>query len=305
LPPPDPPPLARARAAVLTAAGQLGLDVTGLRPLHMLSNAVYLLPAADAVARVALTPGSAARVRRAIAVTRWLTSLDYPCVRPLDVDQPVVVGDDADGAVVSLWRYLPQPTDAGLPEPAALGRLLRDLHALPASPVGLPTVTPLARLSAAIEADTSALSGPDRDWLLARGDDLLNAYQQLDPPLGHGLVHGDAHLGNVLLDAARGRPVLADWDPVAYGPREWDLVLIAGDDRFGLPAADRAAFAAAYGYDVTTWPQWTILRDLRELHSLAAYIRLAPTVPAAAAELNHRIGSLRTGERHTVWHALD
>jgi aminoglycoside phosphotransferase (APT) family kinase protein len=270
----------------------------------MLSSAVYLLPAADTVARVALAPGSADRVSRAIQVTRWLTSLDYPCVQPLDVDQPAVVGDDAGDAVVSLWRYLPQPADAGLPQPAALGRLLRDLHALPASPIPLPTVEPLTRLYSAIEADTSALSRPDRDWLLARGNDLLNAYQQLDPPLGHGLVHGDAHLGNVLRDTTRGRPVLADWDPVAYGPREWDLVLIAGDDRFGLPATDRAAFAAAYGFDVTTWSQWTILRDLRELHSLAAYIRLAPSVPAAAAELDHRIGTLRTGDRGTVWHAL-
>jgi aminoglycoside phosphotransferase (APT) family kinase protein len=268
----------------------------------VLSNAVYLLPAADAVARAALTPDALPRVRRAVQVTRWLASLGFPCVQPLEVDQPAVVADPHGEVVVSLWRYVPRPPGVAPPSAEAFGRLLRRLHALPAPPVSLPPMRPMARLDAAVEAG-GTLGDADRAWLLERRRTLLSAFQ-LDSPLGHGLVHGDAHLGNLLPSAGPAGMVLADWDSVVDGPREWDLVLIAANDRFGRSAADRAAFARGYGYDVTTWPGWTVLRDLRELHSLAAYLRLAPTDPPAAAELQHRLESLRSGDRSVVWHAL-
>jgi hypothetical protein len=48
----------------------------------------------------------------------------------------------------------------------------------------------------------------------------------------------------------------------------------------------------------------TLLRDITELHSLGAYIRLAPTKPAAAEQLRHRLRSLRAGDRAMVWHAV-
>ncbi|MEU1960047.1 hypothetical protein [Nocardia sp. NPDC019304] len=47
-----------------------------------------------------------------------------------------------------------------------------------------------------------------------------------------------------------------------------------------------------------------MLRDITELHSLGAYIRLAPTKPAAAEQLRHRSRSLRTGDKAAVWQAI-
>ena len=44
-------------------------------------------------------------------------------------------------------------------------------------------------------------------------------------PLVRGLIHGDAHISN-LMRAASGEIVLGDWDHVATGPGEWDLVQI-------------------------------------------------------------------------------
>jgi len=214
--------------------------------------------------------------------------------------------DDADLLAEVLTRMATRPlavrARTARPSTEAFGRLLRRLHALPAPPVSLPPMRPMARLDAAVEAD-GTLGDADRAWLLERRRTLLSAFQ-LDSPLGHGLIHGDAHLGNLLPSTEPAGMVLADWDSVVDGPREWDLVLIAGNDRFGMSAADRAAFAHGYGYDVTTWPGWTVLRDLRELHSLAAYLRLAPTDPPAAAELRHRLASLRSGDRNVAWHAL-
>jgi thiamine kinase-like enzyme len=40
-----------------------------------------------------------------------------------------------------------------------------------------------------------------------------------------GLIHGDAHGGN-LMRAESGEIILGDWDHVADGPREWDLIQI-------------------------------------------------------------------------------
>lgn len=46
------------------------------------------------------------------------------------------------------------------------------------------------------------------------------------------------------------------------------------------------------------------LRDITELHSLGAYIRLAATKPAFADELRHRIQSLRTGDTSVRWRSI-
>ncbi|MGH3568037.1 MAG: hypothetical protein ACRDRH_18795 [Pseudonocardia sp.] len=59
-----------------------------------------------------------------------------------------------------------------------------------------------------------------------------------------------------------------------------------------------------YRRHIRARPERTVLRDITELHSLSAYIRLAPHKPAAADELRHRIQSLRTGDTSARWHAI-
>ncbi len=182
--------------------------------------------------------------------------------------------------------------------------MIRRLHALPDPPFTLPATRPTARLAAALEADSESLTDADRRWLWDRMSELNERYARLDTPLGAGLIHNDAHLGNLLASAATDGWVLGDWDRVSTGPREWDLVPTANDGRFGLPAPQRVAFSAAYGYDVTAWPGWLVLRDLHELHSLAAYIRAAAGKPTAAEELRWRLDSLLRGDRARTWHAV-
>ena len=101
---------------------------------------------------------------------------------------------------------------------------------------------------------------------------------------------------NLLHDPATDRWVLIDFDHAAQGPRELDL-LFAVPDHFQEPAAARDSFTRAYGYDLLHWPGWITLRDISKAHSLASYIRRAPTAPAAAAELAHRLHSLRVVDR--------
>lgn len=72
--------------------------------------------------------------------------------------------------------------------------------------------------------------------------------------------------------------------------------------RFGRTPAERQAFTAAYGYDVTTWPGFPVLREMRDLHTLGSYIRLADGGnEQAATQLSLRIDTLKCGEVNAQW----
>src|ERR1700733_4527305 len=75
-----------------------GIDATGARLLRIGSNAVYRLKA-PIIARISRPGADAGQVRRTVAVARWLQSVDYPAVRAVDVDQPVVI----DRHVITFW----------------------------------------------------------------------------------------------------------------------------------------------------------------------------------------------------------
>ncbi|MEV6325976.1 aminoglycoside phosphotransferase family protein [Nocardia sp. NPDC051787] len=281
-----------------------GLDTTDAQLIHHRSNAVYLLPWASqhgAIARLA--PDTELRQKRArvsIAVTRWLSeqAAEPISLLPLSGEQPVITA----GAIATFWPYCPVSTPASLTDVAVL---LRRLHDQPRPPFPIPEYRPLHRLREALALDErrkqSALSADDRQWIHKRADDLVDAYDSAQFPMGRGVVHADAHTENVVLDD--GEWVLIDWDQCCIGPRELDL--ISGlPDHFQRPDAERREFLDAYGYHLLSWPGWRLLRDIAELHSIASYIRLAPHKPAAARQLGARVRSLRSGNRSVRWQAV-
>jgi hypothetical protein len=293
------PVLARYQAALNAACAQAGLDARDAVVLHVRANAVYHLPREQAVARIRLTPGGSDTVLRrftaAIAVTRWLGRQRFPAAEPLDLDQPVSV----TGHVATFWKYVTITGEARR-DPAALAHLVRRLHSLPTPAVPVPPANLLGSLRADLE-DSSAVTAAERRWLLARADGLEQQYQHTRSVLGTGLVHGDAHAGNLL--HTRGGVMLGDWDSVSYGPRELDLVPTSLWFRFGRPQAEWDQFCAAYGVSPGSLSSLPLLQRLRELHGLAAYVRNAAN-PAFRAELTKRITSLRTGNQARPWRAL-
>ena len=123
--------------AILHAAcAQAGLDSSSAAPLHRHATSVWLLRDLDVVARIDHS-GDHRRAERAVTITRWLAAQDFLATEPIDVDQPVEV----DGTVVTFWRHYPQD-DRPAPGAAALGALLRQLHALPQPPVRSMTTSP-------------------------------------------------------------------------------------------------------------------------------------------------------------------
>lgn len=241
---------------------------------------------------IRLAPASDAHAQyTALHLTRWLLSHGVKVTQPLDVDQPVI----HSGYAATFWRYYDQGHGRGEPPAHHLGSLLRQLHTVMGSPpVELPTYQPLASLERAIAASRH-LSVEDRTWLTHRRAELLHAYHRLEFPLGWGLIHADAYPGNTLWDGDQVR--LSDWDEAAYGPRELDLAnTVHGQRRFGRTHSEVAAFIGAYGHDPRKWPGLTVLLDMRDLHTLGAYIRRAETGdPTATTQLAHRIQTLRRG----------
>jgi aminoglycoside phosphotransferase (APT) family kinase protein len=283
----------QAVIAATEAAARQGLATTGARPLRIGENAVVLLPSAGALARVMPHSDLLDHVRHELRVAEWLQSAGVPVTRPL-LDEPVVVGD----RVVSLWEYLDDAVPADLVTLAA--SLLR-LHSV-ARPDGslLSRVEPFARFEARL-ASAQALDSADRRFLLEFRDQLAARWQRTAFDLPEAVLHGDAHMEN-LLKTSSGRLAFVDLENVALGPPEWDLTLTALYYECGWFSAHQyAGFVKEYGFDVRSGRAWPVLREIRMLRMTTWLAQTAGEFPDRQAQLRHRIAGLRDGSAPQGW----
>ncbi|TDB84319.1 hypothetical protein E1264_25075 [Actinomadura sp. KC216] len=78
----------------------------------------------------------------------------------------------------------------------------------------------------------------------------------MPPELDHGLIHGDAHTGNVI--PVRGGFVACDWDSVSLGPRAQDLIL-ASTASFASAAPEAPGWRCAP--PAASTPNWNTTRE--------------------------------------------
>lgn len=292
--------------ALRQASAAVGLDAAGARLIHHYSNAIYLLPAQNIVARITYGHDAAERVARSQAIVRWLTRQQrFPATEPLDDVGPVTV----NGAAVSFWVFYPQPDKAPPLTSGHLAVLLRLLHRAGTPPVSLPSWVPLESLHATLEdrARSAALTDEERAWGMSRITEVRDEIAGLDWPLGTGLIHGDAWAGN-LLSCPGTRPaevVLGDWDWVCFGPREVDLIPTwHAAARYGKPESWVTEFARAYGYDLGRWDGYRVLMVMRDLVQLTGPIRRASDSEPHRLALRQRLDDLRAGDITSAWKAL-
>ncbi len=279
-----------------TACDTAGLPVRHARLIRAHSNAVYLLPEVDVIARISSNEHEGLRGRASLAITRWLADHDIPVTEPA-LDHAV----DVANTTVTFWRYYPQH-DRPEPPHSALGQILRRLHALPAPPLHLPDYQPLLGLTTVLESDAAnVLTDQDRRWLTDRAEELISNYHTLPTLLGRGMVHGDAYTGNTLWDNDVVR--LGDWDEASIAPRELDLANTIQSARFGTTNHTVEEFLRAYGTHLTNQPLLQSLVRMRDLHTLTGYIRRAHRGDQPAhEELDQRIASLRN-KTARIWHS--
>jgi aminoglycoside phosphotransferase (APT) family kinase protein len=211
-------------------------------------------------------------------------------------DQPLVV----DGHPVTFWHFVaPQPDR---PTIVDLALILRRFHALPASPCDLPPFDPLVTVRRRLDRGIG-LAESDHRFLESRCAAIDEQLPEIAYRLPPGPIHGDAHTGNLLGGA--GAAVLTDFEVAAVGPREWDLVPVAvGRSRLGITAELWEGFVAAYGFDVSAWSGYPVLREARELGMTTWLAQNAGESEAIAREVALRMRCLRDGDQDREWTAF-
>jgi hypothetical protein len=285
-----------------------GLNPHGARLIHHYVNAVFHLPSEAAVARIT-AHGSPAYAATARAVCDWLVNEhDFPATRPLPNAPPVTVAD----AAITFWVYYPQAEPAPPVASGHLADLLKGLHNLPDPPHSLPAWRPLTSLETTVRAidKPDVLTEADRVWLLEEISDIRARLADLDWPLGHGLIHGDAWAGNLLWESAdepsgtAARPLLGDWDGVARGPREIDLIPTwHAATRYGRGPTWAEAFTAHYGYDLSSWAGYPVLARMRDLVQLTGPLRRTRCGSVFERVLHQRLAGIRARDT-SIWTAL-
>ncbi|NKY96645.1 phosphotransferase family protein [Nocardiopsis alborubida] len=282
----------RILSQALAHAG-LNRSLATASPIRIGENAVIGFP--DLVARIA-RPGQEQAARREVVVARWLTDHGFPVTTPLDVEQPIVV----EGRAVTFWEVLPEHTSGTVKDVAYL---LRGLHSLPVpTHLALGELDPFVRLPQRID-DAVGLAPDDVVWLRNRLESLREAWSQLPDGRQHTVVHGDAWIGNVARHAHGS--VLLDLERCSVGPPEWDLVSTAIKTN-SVPWLDQEqydCFVRVYGgHDVTDWPGFTVMRDLRELRMTLYFVQHS-SQERMRTEAQLRIDCLRgrRGKRPWPW----
>lgn len=272
------------------ASAAAGVNSDGVEVIRLAENAIYRLRG-GVVARISRT-GQSLTAAKEVNVARWLQDSDVPAVRVIpDIEQPVHV----DGRTVTFWHKLP-PHHYGTTADVAAS--LRALHKLPQPDAfELPELAPFVRLAQRIES-ANTISVDDQNWLLGRLGDLQAAYDDLPLGLPRCVVHGDAWSGNVVV-TADGVILLLDLERCSIGPPEWDLVSTAVSyvTTAKIDTEEWTAYCETYGYDVTSWEGFEVLRDIRELRQTTMAVQVAATDPERYAyQAAHRLACLR-GQR--------
>lgn len=275
----------------------VGLDSSDARLLRGHTNAVILLEKEQVVVKIARKGTRVDDVARTAAFVRWLMDSGFPTVPLHPVDQPVVI----DGHAITFWTYLPQPD-----KPVAAAQLAQPLHALHA--LSTPPVTlPDHDNFAAIRRSLAAITCLPREALLfltELTEHLESEVRSVEFAMPEGIIQGDPQHRNAL-HIGDGKAVLCDWDTVAVGQPEWDLVTVEVHcRRFGHGQQHYAAFADAYGWDVTRWPGYRPLAAIRELRMITTNARKVHHAPGSLAEVERRVEGLRRQDTRLQWNIL-
>ncbi|MCH6161491.1 aminoglycoside phosphotransferase family protein [Streptomyces marispadix] len=289
---------ASAARAMTTVCGQVGLDSRQAKLLRLGENAIYALPPEGVVIRIARSDAADnhERVDKELAVSRWLTSQKFPAARLReDLPQPM----SADGRLITFWEYV--PPSSVQPHLTDLASLLRAFHALPAPGFDVAVLNPFPIMQSRL-AHAERIDPRDVEFLTEACNRARSAFTTIVMDKQRGVIHGDAHRGNLLV--RDGQVLLIDYEAVAVGPRAWDLIPTAtAMDRFGLSRPDYEAFCRTYGCDVTDWHGYETLRSVREL-GMTTWLMQNAQSGKAAEEFALRMQSLREEDRERQWHAL-
>jgi Ser/Thr protein kinase RdoA (MazF antagonist) len=271
------------------------------------TNAVFEVRGAGVALRLR-RPGTAPNeIERQVALAGWLAGQDFPVNRPAAALS--VLHDGLDGAVASFWEWIDNDPAQRIGV-SKLGELLRRFHDLTED---CPMAAAFSQwdATAEIEQRVRNLKEEGGSWPPQSHLDLMEEWSEqvaneldgVEWQLPAGLIHGDAHTGNVIVDHS-GIGLLIDLDAVAQGHREWDLVPTAVSQlRFRGNLDSILEFTAAYGFDLLGWSGWPAMRRLRELY-MVSWLMTVANSHERRGEVELRMDCLRSNDNESRWHAV-
>jgi hypothetical protein len=207
---------------------KLGLGPVLPQVIGRFSNLAVVLTPLPIVARVttgtSVLRGTQAHAQREVALAAFLAGRQAPLVAPCE--PPLAGPHEVDGLVISLWQQVevlpvaPDAAQAGL-------RLLQCHTALRDFECDAPLLGAFDEIDQllALPQVLHQVSSADRSLVTVHARACREALQAFGAPIQ--VVHGDAHLNNVL-DTHQG-VLWSDWEDAIKAPIEWDLAcLVAG-----------------------------------------------------------------------------
>lgn len=244
-----------------------GLDDNNLELIRHGTNSVYKTK--DYIVRVSHKDSDLNNLVRQYNLATWLRSNNFPVPH----STPIKIIDEYP---TSIWERIHTTRPANMTD---LGKMVKDFHKITTKYSGeLITWNPLGRLGTRLEKiQTENLVDTERLKALREIiEHSVERVAEIEFDLPFGVIHGDLHLGNVVVGESG--PYLIDFDRIAFGPREWDLIPPFADIKlFSGDESSWGKFAAAYGFDATKKTYFEDILHLRSLYMFSWLFTLSKT----------------------------
>lgn len=241
------------------ACKEFGYNYDNVSLIRFGTNAIYLLNPLNIVIRISRPDTDKNKIHYELKIAQWLSEKGFPVLLPLGSSGIITI----DSSHVSVWPYF---KSSPLEDHFLFGKILKELHSIEHKPDFIKEFDPLSDIDLMLN-NISQTEFPSEDLLVLRNWSswLKEKTPEYQSDLGVGLIHGDAHIGNCVINSEHNIKML-DFDFSCSGPREWDLLPEAlRHRRFNSPISDYRDFIRGYGYDVSRWEHFATLALTREL----------------------------------------
>jgi hypothetical protein len=230
----------QAAGVVAARFGMERIDPVILKDSNNISIHLAPFPVVARVSPMVIDANAAAKLAREVAVAQHLARADAPIVLPST--DPPAGPHFYESHGLTLWQFVNhRPADDSDSGMAALA--LRRIHTALENFTGV-----LPPFTQAIDGchdllknglEMRALTPVDRVFLLSAHDRLRARLASFS--LACVALHGDSHLGNVLVTPNGLR--WTDFESACMGPHEWDLTCLPRTSLIAFPEADQDLYA--------------------------------------------------------------